>query len=392
MRIAELQPVAGRDVREKPALKKCSEEIAFLAPGDVSGLSGGIQGFNRSLIAALAECDSLSLTVFLLDERTVLSPLPYSASAKIVPCGPTRFRVLHKLMLAARAIAYGCRYRPPQVICGHVNLLPVCFLLKKLFGTNYILVAHGIEVWNLTGIAKRLVKGASVIWSVSNFTRQKILEQVGNVPIELLPNMVDGGHFQPQPKSLPLMKRYGVENSKVLLTVGRVMSKEGYKGHDQILEALPAVLRIWPRLKYIVVGTGDYLPQLKAKAAVLRVQEHVIFAGYVSDEELPDFYNLCDVYVMPSKGEGFGIVFLEALACGKPVIAGNQDGARDALLDGKLGLLVSPNLVAEIAEAILKLLAGCAGEEFRNSDYLRNTVLEHFGPERFRDAVRRLVA
>jgi glycosyltransferase involved in cell wall biosynthesis len=98
-----------------------------------------------------------------------------------------------------------------------------------------------------------------------------------------------------------------------------------------------------------------------------------------------DHYRMCDVFAMPSKGEGFGIVFLEALACGRPVIAGNCDGSRDAVLDGELGFLVDPDSPEAVAAALMDVLDESVPGPRKNSDYLRQKTIEAFGKERFRE-------
>jgi glycosyltransferase involved in cell wall biosynthesis len=135
----------------------------------------------------------------------------------------------------------------------------------------------------------------------------------------------------------------------------------------------------------LIVGTGDLVPELKAKAKELGIEGSVVFAGFVPASGLADHYRMCDVFAMPSKGEGFGIVFLEALACGRPVIAGNRDGSRDALLDGELGFLVDPDSPEAVAAALMDVLDESVPSPRKNSDYLRQKTIEAFGKERFRE-------
>ena len=125
-----------------------------------------------------------------------------------------------------------------------------------------------------------------------------------------------------------------------------------------MLRALPAVSQRFPNVRYVIVGDGPDRKRVEALSRELRVEESIIFAGYVPNEELAGHYNLCDVFVMASKGEGFGIVFLEALSCGKPVIAGNKDASVEAVLGGKLGMLVDPDDVGAIADAIVAVIGG----------------------------------
>ncbi len=140
------------------------------------------------------------------------------------------------------------------------------------------------------------------------------------------------------------------------MTVSRLASSERYKGQDRVIRILPRLRSEHPDIVYLVVGDGDDRPRLEALALECGVTEQVVFVGRVSQDELPDYFRLADVFVMPSTGEGFGIVFLEAMASGANVIAGNQDGSRDALGDGALGTLVAPDNLDELASAIRSAL------------------------------------
>jgi glycosyltransferase involved in cell wall biosynthesis len=142
----------------------------------------------------------------------------------------------------------------------------------------------------------------------------------------------------------------------VLLTVGRLASEERYKGFDEVLEALPELARERSDIAYLICGDGPDRPRLEAKAAALGIMDRVRFAGFVSEGQKGDFYRLADAYVMPSRGEGFGIVFLEALACGLPVLGSTADGSREALLDGAVGELVDPDDRDAIRNGILRTL------------------------------------
>ncbi len=158
-----------------------------------------------------------------------------------------------------------------------------------------------------------------------------------------------------------------------------------------VISTLSTMLKEIPDVKYIIVGDGDDMPR-----ALQIVKEHgfddrVIFAGFVPDEDLIDYYNLCDVFVMPSKKEGFVFDFLEALACGKPVIAGNKDGSRDALLDGELGILVDPDDLDGIKDAIVNVLKGEVDKRLLDREYVRKRVIEEYGFDRFKERVRLLM-
>lgn len=170
----------------------------------------------------------------------------------------------------------------------------------------------------------------------------------------------------------------------VILTVARLAPSERYKGYDQIIQALPQIRQIIPDVHYIIVGKGNDTARIEQLIKQLGLQDCVSLAGFIPDEQLCDYYNLCHLFAMPSKGEGFGIVYLEALACGKPVLGGNQDAAIDALCHGKLGALVNPDDVLEIAHTIIEILLG----KYNNSlmyqpQSLRQAVIDTFGFEQF---------
>jgi glycosyltransferase involved in cell wall biosynthesis len=152
---------------------------------------------------------------------------------------------------------------------------------------------------------------------------------------------------------------------RVILTVARLAASEQYKGHDVVLRALPQVIEREPNLTYLIVGDGDDRPRLETVAERLKLRDHVVFTGRVSDEELAACYRACEVFVLPArtvlderdpKGEGFGIVFLEAMAFGKPVIGPACGAPVELIRQGEHGLLVKPEDPAAVADAVLRLL------------------------------------
>jgi glycosyltransferase involved in cell wall biosynthesis len=220
--------------------------------------------------------------------------------------------------------------------------------------------------------------------AVSTVTRRRFLRWSGLRQDQgmILPDCVDLSIFTPGKKSPTLMARYGLQNRTVLLTLGRLATEERYKGIDEILEILPSLSRDIPNIAYLIVGDGSDRIRLEQKAQQVGVAERVIFAGRISEEEKADHYRLADAYVMPSSGEGFGIVFLEAMACGTPVIGSKIDGSRDALRDGRLGILVNPTDPAELRAAILQTLAANDGGA---KD--RQNGVEYFSADRFQERV-----
>ncbi|MGY4706903.1 glycosyltransferase family 4 protein [Candidatus Bipolaricaulota sp. J31] len=351
---------------------------------------GGIPAFGRNFLQALMQAAPGSFFYTLcLNDRSPFPNLTRNNKAKFI-CFGSRFRFLSKikfvLVFFSIVAIQKLQRRTIKIICGHINLAPLCLIGGKMFRFSYVVITYGIEVWHIKNrLRSKAITEANIIIAISQYTLKALEKQIKSISNKtfVLPCAVSGETFVPAEKSKHLLQKYRLHGCKILLTIARMDANERYKGYDKVIMALPKVLKHIPNAKYVLVGTGTDVPRIKSLVKKLNLEDHVIFTGFVPNEEIVDHYNLCDVFVMPSKGEGFGIVFLEALACGKPVIAGNKDGSRDALLDGDLGLLVDPDNVDEIAEAIINVLKGNVPSHLLKGDYLRQTVLKYFGPEAF---------
>jgi glycosyltransferase involved in cell wall biosynthesis len=229
-----------------------------------------------------------------------------------------------------------------------------------------------------------LIANAVGIIAVSRHTMERVRGWTGlpESRFHILPNCVDLTAFMPLPRNEDLAQRLGIAGRRALLTVGRLVGKERYKGFDEVLGVLPELTREIPDLVYVIVGDGDDRSRLEDRARVLGVADRVVFAGFVSEAEKIDLYNLASVYVMPSRGEGFGIVYLEAMACGVPTIGSELDGSRDALRNGLLGQLVDPRDPQQIVRAIRAGLLTPRG---------RPQGIEYFSVQAYRDRVGLLV-
>ena len=239
--------------------------------------------------------------------------------------------------------------------------------MRKWMGTPYVIYAHGNEILDAiqTG-GDRILQGlcsADCVLANSRFTAD-LLKQAGvkSERIEIVHPGCDVARFQSAYASDELRKSVlgSHAQGKVILTVGRLVAR---KGHDMVIRALPRVLKDIPDACYLIVGSGPAKPMLEGLTVSMGVGGSVIFLENVGDAELPSIYGMCDVFVMPSRAdlgacdvEGFGMVYLEANACGKPVIAGKSGGVADAVLDGETGLLVPPESPEMLAEAICQML------------------------------------
>ena len=173
--------------------------------------------------------------------------------------------------------------------------------------------------------------------------------------VRVLPNTVRST-LSPGPRSETTLARFGLSGAKVVLTLSRIDKADAYKGHDRVIEAMAEVRRAEPEALYVVVGDGDGRADLEALAKRQGAGDAVRFLGRLNDDDVLALYRSADAFVMPSMKEGFGIVFVEAAACGLPVIAGNRDGSVDALADGAIGRLVDRLSQDEIAGALIDIL------------------------------------
>jgi phosphatidyl-myo-inositol dimannoside synthase len=331
---------------------------------DGFGGHGGIAQYNRDFLSSLAACDKIG-DILVLPRVGATSSDPVPSGVRQLPAVQGRLAYAVAALKAARA------HRSQVVFCGHLFMAPLATVIAKLLHARLWIQVHGIEAWGeLSRLRRRSLEAADLVTAVSRYTRRRLLETVGIDParVKVLPNTV-ARRFSPGPKPDHLLDRHNARGKKILLTVSRLASSERYKGHDRVIESLPLVLQHHPETIYLIVGDGDDRARLAALAADLAVADKVIFAGRVAGEELPDYYRLADLLVMPSTGEGFGIVFLEAMACALDVIGGNQDGSVDPLGDGAFGLAVDPDDASGLASAI--------------SDALRNPVRNAGGAARF---------
>jgi phosphatidyl-myo-inositol dimannoside synthase len=237
-------------------------------------------------------------------------------------------------------------------------------------GARMVCVAHGLEVTRRMPRLKRwwlerTLRRCHDLVAVSAFTRSAMAERFGldAARILVLPNGVDPDRFRPDADVSALRQRHAWDAKRVILTLARVVER---KGHDLVIRALPRIREQVPEVRYVIAGPDDggETDRLRGLAEELGVGHAVEFTGGLSADEIPLYYNACDVYVMPSREvtrtgdtEGFGITFLEANACGKPVIGGRSGGVVDALEDGVTGFLVDPADADDLANRVILLLS-----------------------------------
>jgi phosphatidyl-myo-inositol dimannoside synthase len=341
---------------------------------DGFGGFGGIAKFNRDFLGALDSCDVVERVHAL--PRLIPGPIDETIPEAVVY---DREAAAGKLAFMMRLASHLSVRRPPNlVVCGHLNLLPAAWSYARVRGARLALIVHGFEARAPRRSVRWLARDIDAVIAVSRHTAEMFAAWSG-VALErtfVLPNCVDLDRFEPAERDAGLAARYGLGASRVLLTVGRLSADERYKGVDAVIEAMPRLLARFPDLKYLVVGGGSDRSRLAARSVTLGVADRVVFAGRIAEAEKVAHYNLADAYVMPSFGEGFGIVLIEAAACGVPVIGSRADGSREALLDGRLGRLVDPHRDNELIDAVTSVLT--AGAQRCRNPLVRTFSIDNF--------------
>ena len=320
--------------------------------------AGGVQRAGRHLAAVLSQFASSRNTecrLLSLNDSPELHRMSVGTH-EFVFTGSER----GKLRFAVTALR-AARRRAKLIVAAHPNLALVAEALR-LFApeAKTVVSTHGMEVWEpLSSWRQRALSRSDVVLAPSKDTAShvEIDQEVPRERIRVLPWALDP-QFEDLLRTRPLLTPpVDFPEGRVILTVGRWQSDERYKGMDTLITALPRLLTEWPDLQLVAVGEGDDQAWLEGIAEGRGVRRHVHFLTGLSYPEIAACYAACEVFALPSRGEGFGLVYLEAMACGKPVIGGAHGGAPEVIEDGKTGYLVQHGDVAQLATSLETLLS-----------------------------------
>ncbi len=332
-----------------------SSAIVGLFPG-LLGV-GGVQEASRQIAHALHDISiRLQCPLNSLGLNDAPGAHKYSvADANITVRGFGRAK--WRFVLAALAAA---RKKPLVVLAAHPNLAVPAKWMKRLAPQMKVIVlAHGIDVWEpLSSSRHAALLAADLVLAPSSCTAEKLAE-VQSVPgqkIRRLPWPLNSDvlNMAASPTNLPLPKFFPPR--PVILTVGRWAASERYKGADDLIRAVAQLREAFPTLNLVAVGSGDDLPRLKQIASDLKVSGAVHFLEGILRRELAACYSRADIFALPSTGEGFGFVFLEAMAFGKPVVGAAAGGPTDLIEDGVNGFLVPAHDPQSLVQALARLL------------------------------------
>jgi len=326
---------------------------------------GGVQRAGRHMAAMLTEYAAsrgMECRLLSLNDSPELHRMTVSGREFVYTgCDRGKGRLVAAALKAARR-------RAKVVLAGHPNLAPVVRLMKFIAPRMKSIVStHGVEVWEpLPGMRRRTLQNANIVLAPSRYTADHVRTDQGVLPqrLRVLPWALDpqfealvaGATKTGLPENFP--------KGRVILTVGRWLTSERYKGMDTLITALPKLLTRWPELQLAAVGEGDDRDWLQDLAEENGVSRHVHFLSGLSYAQLAACYATCELFALPSRGEGFGLVYLEAMACGKPVIGGAHGGAPEVIEDGVSGYLVQHGDAVQLATSIETLLTNpVIGEE-----------------------------
>lgn len=368
--------------------KKPHHFFVFL---EMYALEGGIQSYLKDIFRVYQEFNPTYRAEVLLLRDSPDCSNPFESESLKFHYFKTFSSPLAKVNLALTLLKLLWQKRPQHVFCGHINLAVMIKNFCQPLGIPYTVLTYGKEVWKpLTIKERQALTSAAGIWTISRYSRDRLCAANNIDPntVQILPCAIDGDKFTPGGKQPELVEKYNLNNAKVLMTVTRLWSGDIYKGVDVTIRALPQIAEVFPEVKYLVIGRGDDQPRLAQLAQDLGVSDRIVFAGFVPTEQLIAHYRLADAYIMPSQ-EGFGIVYLEAMACGVPVLSGDDDGSADPLQDGKLGWQVPHRDQDAVATACIEILQG--KDQRCDGKWLREQAIAIFGMDAFQQRLQEML-
>jgi phosphatidyl-myo-inositol dimannoside synthase len=319
---------------------------------------GGIQRAGRHLAAVLTEfaaSRSMECRLFSLNDSPELHRMSVGGREFVFTgCERAKGRFAATAMRSARRHA-------KLVLAAHPNLAPVTQTMRLAAPRmKTIVCTHGIEVWEpLSPVRRRSLRRANLVLAPSQSTAEHVIthQKVKPERVRVLPWALDPEFEALLPVASKTPPPSGFPTGRVILTVGRWLASERYKGMDTLITSLPRLLPRWPEVQLAVVGEGDDRPWLEELAEKNGVRSHVHFLSGLSYSQLASCYSACEIFALPSSAEGFGLVYLEAMACAKPVIGGAHGGAPEVILDGVTGYLVQHGDPAQLSTALETLLS-----------------------------------
>ncbi len=337
--------------------------LLYLTPGCFD--KGGISRYSRYQITALREiCGESSVQVLSLlglDDESFETPFHVEWNA-----GGNG--LLNKVSFAAKLFQFALTRKPDLIWTAHVSFSALVRIAGALTGAKTVVNEYGLEAWSDLGRdAAWGLRGMTEVVSDCHFTAEW-MEKAGKRPmrsIHIIWDCVDIERFSPSQPSRSVLEKYGIPDPATgvnILSLGRLSLDAAHKGYDRLIEAFSRAAGRTPSARLIYAGKGELAGELKARAKVLGLKEKVFFTGAIHEDDLADVYRAAHVFSLVSdrgegRGEGIPLTPLEAAACGVPILVGNQDGSREAVVEGLNGHILDPFDLDGHAKAITDLVA-----------------------------------
>lgn len=322
--------------------------ILFLALG-VFTPEGGMERFNQKVIQAFSELldDNKILGVTVISLWDKEKGKPGKSNIHFLCYSSSKMKTLWSFLLQTLT------KKPDVVIFGHILFAPLSVITRMINSKAKIcLFCHGVEVWNIRSRITKFVLRHFIdrFIAVSDFTVQKMVQQC-NLPKDAFSLIYNAVDLQ-DPEQI---YKIAASSSLNLLTVCRLSKSSKHKNVDKVIEALPQLIAKFPNLEYTIVGDGNWRGDLEELSVSLGIEDHVHFTGWIDDLQKEDYYRSASIFILPSVGEGFGIVFLEAWKYFLPVITSDKGASQEIVENKKSGLCISPmpNLIAQAIDDLL---------------------------------------
>lgn len=365
----------------------------YLTPGCFD--KGGISRYSRYQILALrqifGQCNVRVLSLMGPNQDGFEEPFD------VHWCGsslPGRVTTLDRAALAARATALALTWKPDVVLSAHVNLGPLVTRISSLAGAQTVLNVYGLEIWS--GLSSNRVKHMKRIDRIiadCHFTARYV-QQKALHPEEptVIWDPVDPSRFSPGPAGLEVVERYGLPDpakNTIVMSLGRLTKSASHKGFDRLIRVIAPLCTEMEKLRLVIAGHGDDRLRLEELTISQGIADRVCFTGSVAEQDLTTLYRCADVFSLVSdrghgRGEGIPLTPLEAMACGVPIIVGNEDGSQEAVINESNGFVISPRDLSEHRECLRRLTRDAELRSAMSAE-ARAAALNHFSFKGFVD-------
>ncbi len=388
------KPQVILNTNDRPAATPRPMRILYLALGVFD--KGGIARYCRYQIRALRELageDNVQvLSLFGPGPNDLEEPFAVNHAGGGLGLGSEAAFFL-------RAMGVAAVQRAQIVWSSHLRLLPAALALSRRTGAPLVVNIYGRELWGgrLRLLHRSTLPRADLVLSDCHFSAEFAASAYKVAPqrVQVIWGCADLERFAPRERNLELLRQFGIRHhpaNRYVLTLGRIDKRARHKGYDRLIDAA-AALRQYPNLILLFAGAGDDLERLRQRALAAGLAGRAYFLGAIAEDALCDVYNLCDIFALvsdrgPGRGEGILLTQLEAAACAKPVIVGNEDGAQEAVIHDTTGFVVSPRDPAALSGCLERLLLD---ERLRleMGRAARARMQTHFSYEKFRERTRR---